>query len=84
MAEIVATSTSYYRIPLPEVLTDSMHGNMREFELVTVQVKDTDGSEGTGYTFTVSQRRSHREYPRRRHCEPPEGQGRRTYRSDLV
>jgi L-alanine-DL-glutamate epimerase-like enolase superfamily enzyme len=38
---------------LPTVLTDSMHGDMRAFELNTVRVRDADGAEGTGYTFTV-------------------------------
>ncbi len=53
MAEISSISTGYFRIALPEVLTDSMHGDMRDFELVTVAVKDSDGAEGVGYTFTV-------------------------------
>ena len=40
-------------IPLPSVLTDSMHGEMRAFELNTVRLRDADGAEGVGYTFTV-------------------------------
>ena len=43
----------YYRVPLPKVLTDSMHGVMRDFELVTARVRDSEGGEGVGYTFTV-------------------------------
>jgi L-alanine-DL-glutamate epimerase-like enolase superfamily enzyme len=43
----------FYRVPLPNVLTDSMHGIMRDFELVTVRVRDREGAEGVGYTFTV-------------------------------
>ena len=35
------------------VLTDSTHGEMRAFELNTVRVRDADGIEGVGYTFTV-------------------------------
>ena len=32
-------------IPLPKVLTDSTHGEMRNFSLVTAQVRDSDGAE---------------------------------------
>jgi L-alanine-DL-glutamate epimerase-like enolase superfamily enzyme len=35
------------------VLTDSTHGEMRAFELNTVRLRDADGAEGVGYTFTV-------------------------------
>lgn len=40
-------------IPLPEVLTDSTHGEMSHFSLVTVRIRDSDGAEGVGYTYTV-------------------------------
>ena len=53
MAQIVRLETGFYRVPLPVVLTDSTHGEMRAFELLTVRVRDADGAEGTGYTFTV-------------------------------
>jgi len=53
MARIASIETGFYRIPLPEVLTDSMHGEMRAFELNTVRIRDADGAEGVGYTFTV-------------------------------
>lgn len=53
MSKIYSASTGFYRVPLPEVLTDSMHGTMRDFELVTVRIRDADGTEGIGYTFTV-------------------------------
>ena len=39
-------------MPLETVLTDSMHGEMRGFEIVTCRVTDSDGAEGVGYTFT--------------------------------
>ena len=42
-----------FRIPLPTVLSDSTHGTITHFELVTVQLRDTDGVEGLGYTYTV-------------------------------
>lgn len=53
MPRIESITTGYYRVPLPEILTDSMHGIMRDFELVTAVVRDADGGEGMGYTFTV-------------------------------
>jgi L-alanine-DL-glutamate epimerase-like enolase superfamily enzyme len=53
MPRITRLETGFYRIPLPTVLTDSMHGEMRAFELNTIRVRDSDGAEGVGYTFTV-------------------------------
>jgi L-alanine-DL-glutamate epimerase-like enolase superfamily enzyme len=53
MASISSLTTGFYRVPLPEILTDSMHGIMRDFELVTVRIRDSEGAEGVGYTFTV-------------------------------
>src|SRR5258705_3901016 len=42
-----------YPIPLPVALSDSTHGLIEGFELVTVRVRDEDGAEGAGYTYTV-------------------------------
>lgn len=53
MPRIAAIEPGFYRIPLPVVLTDSMHGAMHAFELNTVRVRDAEGAEGVGYTFTV-------------------------------
>lgn len=53
MPRITSIEPGFYRIPLPTVLTDSMHGEMRAFELNTVRIHDSDGAEGVGYTFTV-------------------------------
>ena len=53
MAKLTSIEPGFYRIPLPVVLTDSTHGEMRAFELNTVRLRDADGAEGTGYTFTV-------------------------------
>jgi L-alanine-DL-glutamate epimerase-like enolase superfamily enzyme len=53
MANIAAVEPGFFRVPLPVVLTDSTHGAIRAFELLTVRVRDTDGVEGIGYTFTV-------------------------------
>jgi L-alanine-DL-glutamate epimerase-like enolase superfamily enzyme len=44
----------HYCVPLPVALSDSTHGTIRSFELVTVRVRDEEGAEGTGYTYTVS------------------------------
>ena len=35
MAKLTGIEPGFYRIPLPQVLTDSMHGEMRAFELNT-------------------------------------------------
>jgi len=53
MAAIENFQSNFYTIPLPVALTDSMHGVMRGFELNTVRIRDTDGAEGVGYTFTA-------------------------------
>ncbi|WP_158044338.1 mandelate racemase/muconate lactonizing enzyme family protein [Skermanella pratensis] len=53
MAKLSSIEPGFYRIPLPVVLTDSTHGEMKAFELNTVRLRDADGAEGVGYTFTV-------------------------------
>lgn len=53
MAGIDSVVSGYYRIPLPTVLSDSTHGLIRAFELNTVRLRDADGAEGVGYTYTV-------------------------------
>src|SRR5436305_8090584 len=53
MARIATTETGLYRIPLPLPLSDSTHGEITAFELVTCRVRDADGAEGVGYTYTV-------------------------------
>ena len=50
---IASVEADHYAIPLPTVLTDSTHGAMSSFDLVTVRLRDTEGSEGVGYTYTV-------------------------------
>lgn len=49
---IETLTSGHYRIPLPEALSDSTHGTMSAFELVTVRLRDGDGAEGMGYTYT--------------------------------
>jgi L-alanine-DL-glutamate epimerase-like enolase superfamily enzyme len=53
MVLIKQVETGFYRIPLSVTLTDSTHGEMKAFELITVRVRDSDGAEGVGYTYTV-------------------------------
>ena len=51
--QIAKLETALYRIPLPVTLSDSTHGNMTHFELITARVFNADGAEGMGYTYTV-------------------------------
>lgn len=51
-ATIENVRSDFYRIPLKTVLTDSTHGAMPDFEIVTARVTDSDGAEGVGYTYT--------------------------------
>jgi L-alanine-DL-glutamate epimerase-like enolase superfamily enzyme len=53
MARLSSLEVGFYRIALPTLLTDSTHGVMRDFELVTARLFDADGADGVGYTFTV-------------------------------
>ena len=52
MAAIERLRADRYVVPLETVLTDSTHGEMRAFEVVTARVADAEGVEGVGYTFT--------------------------------
>ncbi len=42
----------YFRVPLPEVMSDAKHGAHTHFELVTVTISLENGLKGTGYTYT--------------------------------
>src|SRR5262249_45291358 len=53
MARIESLQCGHYRVPLPVVLSDSTHGMIHRFELITARVRDADGAEGVGYTYTV-------------------------------
>jgi L-alanine-DL-glutamate epimerase-like enolase superfamily enzyme len=50
---IAHLAVDHYCIPLPVVLSDSTHGDIAAFELVTVRLRDAGGAEGLGYTYTV-------------------------------
>jgi L-alanine-DL-glutamate epimerase-like enolase superfamily enzyme len=52
MSHIVSLEAGYYRVPLEVGLSDSMHGKMLAFELNTLRLRDADGAEGMGYTYT--------------------------------
>ena len=51
--KIASLAVGHYRIPLPDVLSDSTHGDIAAFELIAVRLRDTEGAEGLGYTYTV-------------------------------
>ncbi|MDX1540334.1 MAG: mandelate racemase/muconate lactonizing enzyme family protein, partial [Geminicoccaceae bacterium] len=42
-----------FKVPLPVALSDSTHGLMEHFELITVRLADDEGADGLGYTYTV-------------------------------
>jgi L-alanine-DL-glutamate epimerase-like enolase superfamily enzyme len=42
-----------FQIPLDVALSDSTHGEMPFFELITARIKDEEGLEGLGYTYSV-------------------------------
>ena len=53
MPRIQSIEAGRYRIPLEAPLADSTHGLMTFFDVVTVRVRDAEGAEGTGYTYTT-------------------------------
>lgn len=53
--KIESVDCDLFLIPLPRVLTDSTHGEMSHFSLVTARISASDGTVGTGYTYTVGQ-----------------------------
>ncbi len=52
MRSIIGVESRLFQVPLDEVLSDAKHGDHTHFELVTVTIRLSDGSEGTGYTYT--------------------------------
>ena len=51
--QITTIETNHFRIPLPTVLSDSTHGDITHFALVTVRLQTDTGDSGLGYTYTV-------------------------------
>lgn len=50
MARLAEMSIDLFTIPLPEPIEAHAAGLMRDFDLVTARVQDTDGATGMGYT----------------------------------
>ena len=50
---ISSIQAGLYHIPLPVTLSDSTHGDMTNFELITVRLKADSGEEGVGFTYTT-------------------------------
>jgi len=53
MSKVTRLEVDHFSIPLPVVLSDSTHGDMSEFGLITVRLTDDEGAQGMGYTYTV-------------------------------
>lgn len=51
-ARIEDVGVRLFRVPLGAVMSDAKHGAHTHFELVTVTLRLSDGSVGTGYTYT--------------------------------
>src|SRR5512143_453345 len=51
--KIASMDSALYRVPLAVPLSDSTHGEIPCFELITVRLRDDQGLEGVGYTYTV-------------------------------
>ena len=49
---VASVETRLYDVPLDEVLVDAKHGDHSHFQLITCTIRDDDGAEGTGYTYT--------------------------------
>ena len=43
---IESVHIDHFNVPLPVVLSDSTHGEMTHFGLITVRLRDSDGAEG--------------------------------------
>jgi len=52
VSHITGIDARLFHVPLAEVLTDAKHGDHTHFELITATVQLSDGSNGTGYTYT--------------------------------
>ncbi len=43
---IAEVQADHDRIPLPVTLSDSTHGEISHFELITLRIRDAEGAEG--------------------------------------
>ncbi len=50
---ITSLKAKLFNVPLKEPIQDANHGLQTYFELVTVEMQTSDGTEGQGYTYTV-------------------------------
>ena len=48
MFKIKHIAADHFQVPLPLALSDSTHGEITHFGLVTVRLTDAQGREGTG------------------------------------
>jgi L-alanine-DL-glutamate epimerase-like enolase superfamily enzyme len=53
MAKLEEITVRRFRVPLPVVLSDSTHGTIEAFELITTTLRDAEGATGLGFTYTV-------------------------------
>ena len=83
MARIATIETGFYRIPLPVTLSDSTHGEITAFELITCRIRDADGAEGVGYTYTVGRNGGATADHLRREI-PPLGEGREAAETEAL
>jgi len=51
--KITQITSDFYHVPLDTPLSDSIHGEMPYFEMITVRILTDQGIEGMGYTYTV-------------------------------
>ncbi len=51
--KIESIQVHQFNIPLPELLTDSTHGEISEFSMIAVKIGSDTGQQGVGYTYTV-------------------------------
>ena len=54
MSKVENVTVDHFRVPLAIPLSDSTHGEITQFGLVTVRLTDGQGREGLGYTYTVN------------------------------
>ena len=52
MTQVKSISARRFAVPLAEILSDAKHGDHTHFELITATITLSDGSQGTGYTYT--------------------------------
>jgi L-alanine-DL-glutamate epimerase-like enolase superfamily enzyme len=82
--KITAVHTRQFRIPLPVVLSDSKHGDMSHFGLVTCAIETDEGANGVGYTYTVGDIGTHAVHAMLKHDLAPLLQGANPRRVEAI